>query len=112
MAGGVAVAADLKAEAFAVRRAHFPDEIHFYAPGLKRFSTEEFQQRNPRAFLPISLTGGACALQCDHCEAKILEPMIALRKHSLFDLCRRLADSGTEAVLISGGSGRDGARWT
>jgi len=80
-------------------------EIHFFAPGLKRYSTEEFKQEHPRAFLPISLTGGSCALQCDHCAARILEPMISIPKEEgLFGLCRRLTQSGTQAVLISGGS--------
>ena len=27
---------------FVVRRAHFPDEITFHAPGLKRFKTSEY----------------------------------------------------------------------
>ncbi len=105
MASGILGQSDLKQQAFAVRRTYFPDEIDFYAPGLKRYSTEEFEQKRPRAFLPISLTGSSCALQCDHCESKILEPMISPAKdESLFYLCKRLSDSGTEGVLISGGS--------
>lgn len=95
--------------AFDTRRANFPDEIKFYAPGLKRYSIPEFEQKNPRAFLPISITGAACALDCDHCNKKILEPMIALdKREGLFELCKRLAASGTESVLISGGSKRTG----
>ncbi|RMF70548.1 MAG: radical SAM protein [Calditrichaeota bacterium] len=110
MAGGVLVSEDLSRQAFRLRKQVFGDEISFYAPGLKRFSTEEFQQKRPRAFLPISLTGSACVLQCDHCAAKILDPMIPLRPvEGLFHLCKRLADSGTEGVLISGGSGISGA---
>lgn len=98
-----------KDQAFSIRKANFTDEISFYAPGLKRYSTMEFQQENPKAFVPISLTGDACALQCDHCKAKILFPMIALNtKEGLFNLCSRLAASGTEGVLISGGSLRSG----
>lgn len=109
MARGALTENDLRARAFAVRRSHFPDEINFYAPGLKRFSTDEFEQRNPRAFLPISLTGSACVLQCDHCAAKILDPMLPLNhKEGLFSLCKRLAGSGTEGVLISGGSSVNG----
>ncbi len=105
MVSGILGQSTLKEQTFAVRTTYFPDEIDFYAPGLKRYSTEEFEQRRPRAFLPISLTGGACALQCDHCAAKILEPMISLAKgESLFHLCKRLRESGTEGVLISGGS--------
>lgn len=96
-------------KAFAVRQANFPDEIRFFAPGLKHFSIPEFEQKNPHAFLPISLTGAGCALDCDHCNKKILEPMIPLnRKEGLFSMCQKMAATGTESVLISGGSTRSG----
>lgn len=96
-------------DAFAVRRAHFPDEMRFFAPGLKHYSIPEFEQKNPHAFLPISLTGAGCALDCDHCNKKILEPMIPLDpKEGLFSMCRKMAAGGTESVLISGGSTRTG----
>lgn len=95
--------------AFAIRRSHFPEEIKFFAPGLKHYAIPEFEQKNPQAFLPISLTGSACALDCDHCNKKILEPMIPLdRKEGLFHLCENLAKRGTESVLISGGSKKTG----
>ncbi len=91
--------------AFAVRRANFPDEIKFFAPGLKRYATDELEQNNPRAFQSVSITGSACALDCDHCNKKILEPMIPLNPRTgLFNLCKHLASNGTESVLISGGS--------
>lgn len=96
-------------DAFEVRRRHFPDEINFHAPGLKRYRTSAFAQSNPRAWLPISLTGGACALQCDHCAAKVLQPMIPFDPgKSLFELCAELKEGGTRGVLISGGSSRTG----
>lgn len=97
-------------EAFAVRQANFPDdEIRFYAPGLKRYSIPGFEQKNPRAFLPISLTGAGCALDCDHCNKKILEPMLPLdHTGGVFGMCQKLAAAGTESVLISGGSTRSG----
>ncbi len=92
-------------KAFAARKAHFPDEIKFFAPGLKRYAIPEFEQQNPLAFLPISLTGAGCALDCDHCNKKILEPMIPLDpKEGLFSMCEKMAEKGTESVLISGGS--------
>lgn len=108
---GAAVAerAAVRSEAFAVRQAHFPDEINFYAPGLKRYSIPGFEQQNPRAFLPISITGAGCALDCDHCNKKILEPMIPLdAAEGLFGMCQKMAAGGTESVLISGGSTRTG----
>lgn len=96
-------------QAFAVRQKHFPDQISFFAPGLKRYAIPEFEPRSPNAFLPISLTGAGCALDCDHCNKKILEPMIPLNgREGLYELCKRLAQKGTEAVLISGGSTKSG----
>ncbi|MEE9371893.1 MAG: radical SAM protein [Saprospiraceae bacterium] len=59
--------------------------------------------------MPISITGGACALDCDHCNKKVIEPMIPLDlKEGLFKLCERLKANGTESVLISGGSKKTG----
>lgn len=109
MDSGIMIDPGLKEKAFATRKANFPDEIKFYAPGLKRYSIAEFEQKNPYAFLPVSLTGSACALDCDHCNKKILEPMIPLnRKEGLFNMCRKMAANGTESVLISGGSKHTG----
>lgn len=110
MAGGILNALNLQDQAFAVRQANFSDEITFFAPGLKHFATEEFQQKTPRAYRPISLTGNACALNCEHCNSKILEPMIALdQAEGLFRLAQRLAATGTSGILISGGSQPNGA---
>ena len=95
--------------AFAIRKQNFPGEMSFYAPGLKSYDIPGFEQKNPRAFLPISVTGAGCALDCDHCNKKILEPMIPLNhREGLFNLCKRLNASGTESVLISGGSMHSG----
>lgn len=100
---------DLKQQAFEVRQRHFPNEIKFYAPGLKSYSIPEFEQKTPHAFLPISITGSGCALDCDHCNKKILEPMIPLdSKQGLFNMCQKLQENGTESVLISGGSKKTG----
>jgi uncharacterized radical SAM superfamily protein len=115
MTGKPAVTAPLHqglAEPFspaAVRRANFPDVIDFYAPGLKRWQTQEWTPRNPRRFLPISVTGSACALSCDHCQTKVLDGMISVRAdQDLFTLARRLRAQGSEGLLVSGGSTRTG----
>ena len=52
----------LREKAFETRKLHFDNAVKFYAPGLKRFETSEFQQSNPEAFQSISVTGAACAL--------------------------------------------------
>jgi hypothetical protein len=96
--------------AFALRRAHFPDEITFHAPGLKRFKTSEYLGQNSTRFASISVTGTECALACDHCKTQVLEGMTALPKFdgSLFDLCCELAERGTRGVLVSGGCDKHG----
>ncbi len=92
-----------------VRRANFPDVMDFYAPGLKRWQTAEWAPENPRRFLPVSVTGSACALSCDHCQAKVLEGMISVRAgQDLFTLARQLREQGSEGLLVSGGSTRTG----
>jgi uncharacterized radical SAM superfamily protein len=92
-----------------VRRANFPDVIDFYAPGLKRWQTTEWAPENPRRFLPISVTGSACALSCDHCQTKVLDGMISVRAdEDLYTLARRLRAEGSEGLLVSGGSTRTG----
>ncbi len=94
---------------FAIRRTHFDDTIEFYAPGLKRWETTEWKPINPRRFLPVSVTGGACALQCDHCRANVLKGMISVRaEENLFELATRMKAEGTEGILVSGGSMKSG----
>lgn len=105
----VELESSLQEKAFSVRTAHFNSEMTFHAPGLKSYNIKGFEQKNPTAFLPISLTGSGCALACDHCDSKILEPMLPLNpKEGLYAMCERLAKAGTESVLISGGSQKNG----
>lgn len=88
---------------------NFDDVVEFYAPGLKRWQTSEWTPVNPRRFLPVSVTGSACALQCDHCQAKVLDGMISVKAgENLFELAKRLQAGGTDGILVSGGSTRTG----
>jgi uncharacterized radical SAM superfamily protein len=104
-----AVAAQAAASPAALRRANFPDVMDFYAPGLKRWQTPEWVPENPRRFLPVSVTGSACALSCDHCQTKVLDGMISVRAgEDLYALARRLRAQGSEGLLVSGGSTRTG----
>ena len=95
---------------FALRRDHFPDEITFHAPGLKRFKTSEYVGQEVMRFASISVTGTECALACEHCKTHVLEGMTALPRFdgSLFDLCAELAERGARGVLISGGCDKRG----
>ncbi|HEU0293194.1 MAG TPA: hypothetical protein VFR47_10695 [Anaerolineales bacterium] len=101
---------NLTTECLDIRRANFGDTITFYAPGLRRYKTEEFDTQNAIEFASISVTGTACALSCEHCKTNVLHGMADLRRHSgsLFDLCADLASKGARGVLISGGSDKQG----
>jgi len=82
---------------------HFGKRITFYLPGMISYNGLR------GAYPGISITGAQCALMCDHCRAKILEPMpSATSPDALIDLCRRFAYRGCLGVLISGGSDRNG----
>ncbi len=83
-------------------------EIHFYAPGLKRYRTSEYAGQDPGRFASVSVTGAACALGCDHCRSRVLEGMLPLRGASLFELASLLRERGARGILVSGGSDRRG----
>jgi uncharacterized radical SAM superfamily protein len=103
------IGADRSARPLDVRRANFSDVIDFYAPGLKCWQTSEWVPANPRRFLPVSVTGSACALSCDHCQKKMLDSMVSVRAgEDLFVLAARLQAQGCEGLLVSGGSTRAG----
>ena len=84
--------------------------IVFHAPGLKRYRTSEYVSHDENQFVAISVTGEACALNCEHCKMGVLRGMRDLSNgnESLYDLCSRLHDQGARGVLISGGSDRNG----
>lgn len=100
------VAAD---DALALRLERFGTGIELYAPGLKRWSSSEWTPEKANRFLPVSVTGTACALQCDHCKTKVLEGMITVSKETdLYATAETLKAQGTEGILVSGGSTRRG----
>ena len=105
----VVAGAELTMPGFALREANFGNQLAFFAPGLKRWQTDEWRPENRRRFMPISVTGGSCALQCDHCQAKVLKGMISARSgDELMAVASRLKSEGTDGILVSGGSTRDG----
>ena len=82
--------------------------IKFSTPTFKEFETPDVKGCGKNSFPAFSITGGACALDCDHCQAKILEPMIpALRAEDLDAKVRDLvATQGLQGFLLSGGSNK------
>lgn len=79
-------------------------QIKFFAPSIKRYETEYFSNINHFKFVPISLTGSHCQLQCGHCRGKLLESMYpAENPEKLYSLAKRLNSLGVKGALISGG---------
>lgn len=94
---------------FEIRQRNFGGVMDFYAPGLKSWQTSEWTPTNPRRFLPVSVTGSACALSCDHCATKVLDGMASIPAgEDLFTVAARLKALGSEGLLVSGGSTRTG----
>lgn len=93
-----------------IGRRNFGEEIYFFAPAIKHYETEEYSNQGPPRFVPVSITGQACALRCDHCQGRILRGMLpALSPDQLLATAATLAQRGTQGILVSGGSQADGA---
>ena len=60
------------------------------------------------SFPAFSVTAGACALDCDHCQAKILEPMLPATSPEMLESKVRelVAAQDLQGFLLSGGSNR------
>lgn len=82
--------------------------MKFFVPGIKRYETELYRQSSRHCFVPISLTGPHCELQCDHCRATPLKHMFDARREGLLQTAMRLKERGTRGILITGGSGKQG----
>jgi len=82
--------------------------VRFATPTFKEYETSELQGCGKNTFPAFSITAAGCALMCDHCEAKILEPMIPAVKPDILDeKVRRLIETeGLQGFLLSGGSNK------
>lgn len=82
--------------------------IRFSTPTFKEYSSSELQGCGKNSFPAFSITAGACALNCDHCQAKILEPMIPATSPAMLD--QKVRDlimlQDLQGFLLSGGSNR------
>lgn len=83
-------------------------KIRFSTPTFKEYDSAEVKGCGKNSFPAFSITAGACALDCDHCQAKILEPMIPATNPEMLD--RKVRDlillQGLQGFLLSGGSNR------
>ena len=79
--------------------------IRFHLPSFKHYQSEELSCNGGKEWPAISITGGRCKLQCDHCKAGILEPMTpATDPQALWLEVQRLIEQGAKGLLLSGGS--------
>lgn len=82
-----------------------PSSIHFYTPTFKSYTSSEIRGCGKQSWPAVSITGGDCKLQCDHCKAKILEPMIPARTpEALWQAVESMVAQGANGMLLTGGS--------
>jgi hypothetical protein len=95
--------------AWQIREQNFEPVISFFAPAIKKYETEDFSNEHFPLFTPVSVTGSSCALNCPHCQKKILETMPAVKNPSeLYELGKQVYKQGGSGLLISGGADRKG----
>ena len=82
--------------------------IRFSTPTFKDYASTELQGCSKNSFPAFSVTAGACALDCDHCQAKILKPMLPATDPDMLDRkVRNLVEQqNLRGFLLSGGSNR------
>ena len=82
--------------------------VRFSTPTFKEYETSELQSCGKNSFPAFSITAAGCALMCDHCEARILEPMIPAVKPEILDRKVRemIEHEDLQGFLLSGGSNR------
>ena len=85
-----------------------PRMVRFSTPTFKEYESTELQSCGKNSFPAFSITAGGCALMCDHCQAKILEPMIPAIKPEMLDYKVRklIEEEDLQGFLLSGGSNK------
>lgn len=76
-------------------------------PSFKHYESDHLAACSSAAAFPaFSITGGACALGCEHCGGRILEPMIPTGPPDAFERTVMVmhARQGLRGFLLSGGS--------
>ena len=85
-----------------------PRPIRFSTPTFKEYESSELSGCSKNSFPAFSITAAACALNCDHCQKKILEPMIPATNPQMLDekVRQLVATQELNGFLLSGGSNR------
>jgi hypothetical protein len=82
--------------------------IRFSTPTFKAYSSCELEGCGKNSFPAFSVTAAGCALMCDHCQAKILEPMLPATSPEMLERKVRglVATQDLQGFLLSGGSNK------
>src|SRR5512139_2110207 len=104
----VALDAALVADLECAAAGRAPRPIRFSTPTFKDYASTELKGCAKNSFPSFSITAGACGLNCDHCRAEILKPMLAATSPAMLDQKVRqlVATQGLQGFLLSGGSNR------
>jgi uncharacterized radical SAM superfamily protein len=83
-------------------------DIRFSTPTFRAYSSCELEGCGKNSFPAFSVTAAGCALNCDHCQAKILEPMIPATSPEMLERKVRdlVATQDLQGFLLSGGSNK------
>lgn len=82
--------------------------IRFSTPTFRAYSSCELEGCGKNSFPAFSVTAAGCALMCDHCQAKILEPMLPATSPEMLERKVRglIATQDLQGFLLSGGSNK------
>nr|MDO8114822.1 hypothetical protein [Candidatus Sigynarchaeota archaeon] len=97
-------------QSFQYRIRRFGNTLHCHAPGFSQVQYEitNFAPAKKGVFESISITGTACALQCDHCRGYLLNIMRRATNATFERVLNDVIASGAKGILVSGGSDAEG----
>ena len=95
----------LVAELQSAQARHGAKLLNLHVPGFKTCGLDAAAGCGKDSWPAISITGGDCKLQCDHCKGKILAPMIPARSPAaLWRVVNEKIGRGAQGMLLTGGS--------
>jgi lipoyl synthase len=84
-------------------------KIQFFQPALRTYDPGFSLKTGSCGTTALSITGPECRLRCKHCGASILRNMRAtVTPEALLREARRVFQSGSRTILVSGGAEEDG----
>lgn len=82
--------------------------VVFAVPGARHYANRHYANR-PSSWVNVSVTGGACARGCAHCDGQMLQRMVpATTPELLAQVVDRVVADGGRGLLVSGGADERG----